>query len=257
MTGYYASAVWVGHDNYKALASKATGSSAAAPLWQAYMSKIHANLPDKDILDGDASQYGVVKVTTCAVSGQLATDACYADTTYGTVTDYWAQGSVPTVYCQMHKTQNVCADSGEIASEYCPNVISKSVIVIPSGHPLYDLIGTEYDDVLEEYLGAWATVKFDSNGNVISGGQVCTYHTSSSSSSGTDYVTENTLIPDARTLLQQAYTQLNSMDSSASNYTSLSLAISNMESVLSSSSPSQSDVMAAMSQLTRAMAGLD
>ncbi len=256
MTGYYASAVWVGHDNYKALASKATGSSAAAPLWQAYMSKIHANLTNKDILDGDASQYGVVKVTTCAVSGQLATEACYADTTYGTVTDYWAQGSVPTVYCQMHRTQNVCADSGEIASDYCPNVISKSVIVIPSGHPLYSLIGTEYDDVLEEYLGAWATVKFDSSGNVISGGQVCTYHTSSSSS-GTDYVTENTLIPDARTLLQQAYTQLNSMDSTASNYTSLSLAISNMESVLSSSSPSQSDVMAAMSQLTRAMAGLN
>ena len=40
MTGYYSSALWVGHDNYKALASSSTGSSAAAPLWQAYMKKI-------------------------------------------------------------------------------------------------------------------------------------------------------------------------------------------------------------------------
>lgn len=135
-------------------------------------------------------------------------------------------------------------------------MISSSVIVIPSGHPLYNLIGTEYDDVLEEYLGSWATVKFDSSGNVVSGGQVCTYHNSSNTGSGTDYVTENTLIPDAKVLLQQAYTQLNSMDPSASNYGSLTQAISNMESVINSGSPSQSDVMAAMSQLTRAMAGL-
>ena len=33
ITGYYASALWIGHDNYKALSSKSTGSGAAAPLW--------------------------------------------------------------------------------------------------------------------------------------------------------------------------------------------------------------------------------
>ena len=79
ITGYYASAVWVGHDNYKALSSKSTGSGAAAPLWQAYMSKIHEGLANKDILEGSASDYGLVKVTTCAVSGQLATEACRND----------------------------------------------------------------------------------------------------------------------------------------------------------------------------------
>ena len=50
MTGYYSSALWVGHDNYKALASSSTGSSAAAPLWQAYMKKIHSGLENRDYL---------------------------------------------------------------------------------------------------------------------------------------------------------------------------------------------------------------
>ena len=257
MTGYYASAVWVGHDNYKALSSKSTGSGAAAPLWQAYMAKIHANLPDKDILDGDPSQYGLVKVTTCGVSGQLATSACQADSRYGTVTDWWAQGTAPTVYCQMHRTQNVCADSGQIASPYCPNVIPSSVIVIPSGHPLYQYIGTKYDSVLEEYLGAWATVKFDGGGNVVGGGTVCTYHTTPSSGGGNSYVVENTLIPDARVLLEQAYAQLSATDPASANYAAISAAISNLEGVINSGTPSQSDVAAAMGQLTRAMAGLN
>ena len=31
MTGWYAASVWIGHDNYKALSSKATGGNAAAP----------------------------------------------------------------------------------------------------------------------------------------------------------------------------------------------------------------------------------
>ena len=255
MTGYYSSALWVGHDNYKALSSKSTGSGAAAPLWQAYMKKIHQGLSNRDILDGDPSQYGLVKATTCAVSGQLATDACANDAKgYGTVTDWWAQGTVPTTYCQMHKTQSVCAETGDLASPYCPNVISRGVIVIPSGHPLYKFIGTEYESVLSQYLGSSATIKYDGSGNVISGGQVCTVH-GAGTSSGSNYVVENTLIPDAQLLIQQAQAQLNNMDASSANYAVLQSAISNLQSVISSSNPSTTEVAAAMGQLTTAMAG--
>ena len=31
MTGWYSSSLWIGHDNYKPLSSKATGGSSAAP----------------------------------------------------------------------------------------------------------------------------------------------------------------------------------------------------------------------------------
>ena len=167
ITGYYASALWIGHDNYKALSSKSTGSGAAAPLWQAYMSKIHEGLPQKNILDGDPSAYGLVKVTTCAVSGQLATEACMNDAKgYGTVTDYWREGTQPTQYCQMHQIQNVCAESGMPASPYCPNVIQRGVVSLQSGQYLASFLGTEYQSVLEEYMGL----------SEQNGGATCTWH---------------------------------------------------------------------------------
>lgn len=77
MTGWYSASVWIGHDNYKALSSKATGGNAAAPLWQSFMEKIHKakNLDSREIIDGTPSDYNLVRVTTCGVSGQLATDA--------------------------------------------------------------------------------------------------------------------------------------------------------------------------------------
>lgn len=53
-TGYYTSCVWIGHDDYAyALKDGSTGGDYAAPLWQAYMSKIHEGLEDKAIIDSD------------------------------------------------------------------------------------------------------------------------------------------------------------------------------------------------------------
>ncbi len=245
MTGYYASAIWVGHDNYKALSGSSTGSGAAAPLWQSYMSKIHTakNLGNKDILDGDPAQYGLVRATTCAVSGQRATDACRNDAMgYGTVTDWWAQGTVPTVSCQMHVVQTVCSESGQIASQYCPYAVQKGVIRLPQGHPLYRFIGSSYEDVLADYLGSASAV----NGT-------CTYHTSSN---GGSTLVQNTLIPDAQLLISQAQSMMSGMDASSAQYQSIQSAIAYLQAVISSGSPSQSEVAHAMGQLTQAMAGI-
>ena len=260
LTGYYASALWVGHDNYKALSSKATGSNAAAPLWQSYMSKIHKqkNLPNKDILAGDAGDYGLTKVTTCAVSGQLATSACRNDAKgYGTVTDYWAQGTQPTTECQMHKTMTVCTESGMLASQYCPSVTvsNKGVVVIPKGHPLYRLIGTEYGSVLEDYLGRFATLRYTSDGtynNALNESVTCTVHTQYTSQD--NYVVDNTLIPDAQLLITQAQSQLSGMEAGSAAYESLSFAISSLQSVINQDSPTTAQVASSMTQLTAAMA---
>lgn len=254
MTGYYASSVWVGHDNYKALSSKSTGSGAAAPLWQAYMAKIHNGLPNREILEGDPTQYGLVKVTTCVVSGQLATEACYADEKgYGTVTDWWAQGKTPQVPCQMHRVQNVCAQSGMAASGYCSQVVQKGVVVIPNGHPLQRFLGTKYEETLTQYLGGSAVARLDATGNTVGG--VCTLHTSHSTGGG-DPVVENTLIPDAKLLLTQAYAMMSGMDATSAHYQAISSAAYNLESVINSGTPSQSTVAGAMGALTQAMAGL-
>ena len=99
-----------------------------------------------------------------------------------------------------------------------------------------------------------AVIASDKRGNVISGGQVCTVHGAGTSSGGNSVV-ENTLIPDAQLLIQQAQAQLNNMDASSANYAVLQSAISNLQSVISSSNPSTTEVAAAMGQLTTAMAG--
>ena len=163
MTGWYSGSVWIGHDNYKALSSKATGGNAAAPLWQSFMEKIHRakNLDSREIIDGTPSDYNLVRVTTCGVSGQLATDACYNDVNgYKTITDYWSADSVPTAYCSMHKSVSVCTESGLLATDYCPSysVETRGIVLIPRGHPLYDSIDA-YGDTIRKYLGEFATLK--------------------------------------------------------------------------------------------------
>lgn len=260
MTGWYVSFVWIGHDNYKALSSKSTGSNSAAPLWKAYMSKIHTakNLSNRDIMEGDPSDYGLVKVTTCGVSGQLATSACKNDEMdYKVVTDYWAVGTKPLTECQMHKTMTICLESGKLANEYCPSGVraNKGVIVIPKGHPLYSFIGTKYDSVLTKYLGAFATLRYtnDANANAaINSALTCSIH--GPGSSNDSYIVSTTLIPDANRLLTQARTILGRITQGTDTYNNLQNAVNNLQNLVDQSSPSSSSLTQAMSYLTQAMA---
>lgn len=122
------------------------------------------------------------------------------------------------------------------------------MLTIPSGHPLASFIGTEYEDVLIEYLGSYA---------VLGASGTCPYHTSASSS-GSNTMVENTLIPDAKILLSQAYAQLQSMDivNDAQRYSAIQSAITNLEYVISLPAPTTAEVASAMGQLTQAMAGI-
>ena len=244
ITGYYASALWVGHDNYKALSSKSTGSGAAAPLWQAYMSKIHQGLEKRDILGGNASDYGLVKVRTCVVSGQLATEACENDETHSPVTDWWAKGTEPTVSCQMHRNERICIDTGMIATQYCPNTLTMGVVTIPSGHPLYNLMG-QYQQVIEEYLGKTA----------VSSGAVCTMHNEfyqPPAQNGQDAAS----FTEAKQMLTMAESMLNNLDPSSEQYRAIQNAADYLRLLTGSGYASQTEVMAAMQKLTQAMGGI-
>ncbi len=243
MTGWYVSSIWVGHDNYKPLSSKSTGSNGALPIWKDYMTKIHKQLDNRDIIEYSAEQAGLVKVTTCGVSGQLATEACRNDSLgYGVVTDYWYEPTVPTVYCQMHQEMTVCAQSGMPATEFCPSTATGASVVIPSGHPLSAYANdSEYASVISEYLGMSASLV------------PCVLHTSASTGSYSDPVVENTLIPDARQLLDSAYGLMNGLDASSAAYFTIYNAAMSLESIIQGN-PSTSDVASAMAVLTQAMA---
>ncbi|MBE5807976.1 MAG: hypothetical protein E7317_06515 [Clostridiales bacterium] len=140
MTGYYAGAVWIGSDNYKALTSDATGGAYAAPLWAAIMEQVHTLTnctSDRDIIGGSPSDYGLIQVETCSVSGMLPTTACAHDINgYGTTTDYYLMGTQPTEYCNMHRAVTICTESRNVATPRCPSTEQVGVIYIPEGHPL-------------------------------------------------------------------------------------------------------------------------
>ena len=232
MTGWYSGSVWIGHDNYKALSSKATGGNAAAPLWQSFMEKVHKakNLDSREIIDGRPSDYGLVRVTTCGVSGQLATDACYNDVNgYKTITDYWHEDSVPTAYCSMHKQVSVCTDSGLLATEYCPSdvVDDRGIVLIPRGHPLYNSIGS-YGSTIRKYLGEFATLQSQSDIN----NHICQLHDEYTASQST-YELE-AIYNDAYNLTLRAY-QLVGANPYISNDTrrQINTAISTVQTLLS------------------------
>lgn len=258
LTGWYCGTVWIGHDNYKALSSKTTGGNSAAKLWKAFMQPIHKNLSNRDIMAGSASDYGLVKVTTCNVSGQLATDACRHDVMgYGVTTDYWPAESAPTVSCQMHYTLDVCDQTGMLATAYCPSHSTRGVIILPIGHPLYDYTDTQYASVLSDYLGEYAAIRLTSDRNTNAAllqARTCTLHQYSYSAPTYDEViVDEQLMPDAERLLAQAQNQLNNTPADQPGYAALQNAINNLYNVIHSN-PSSSALAAAMSVLTQAMA---
>ncbi len=250
MTGWYSGSVWIGHDNYKALSSKATGGNAAAPLWQSFMEKIHKskNLDSREIIDGTPSDYNLVRVTTCGVSGQLATDACYNDVNgYKTITDYWSADSVPTAYCSMHKSVSVCTESGLLATDYCPSysVETRGIVLIPRGHPLYDYIDA-YGDTIRKYLGEFATLK--STNDIAN--HICQIHDAYTAAQQPSDL--QNIVSDASNLVYTAYQLVGSApDLSNDTRRQINTAISAVQTLLSLSPIDYTSLEGAVSNLRR------
>ncbi len=130
---YYASFVWIGHDSNESLVSNATGGRYGAPLWKAYMSKIHEGLEDKPILDGEPADYGVKRGSFCSITGLAPTSSC------PTTSDYYADGAYPN-RCPGHQTVSICTESNCLATEYCPadKVEQRVEVYDDDGNPIKD-----------------------------------------------------------------------------------------------------------------------
>ncbi len=113
-TPYYSCAVWVGYvHNQRIVAS----GNPAASMWQKVMSRIHADLPDKDFF----SCSGLTYVSVCADSGLLATDSCAEDCRGSRVySALVAADNAPSAYCNMHTspiyTVNFVNDDGTVTT---------------------------------------------------------------------------------------------------------------------------------------------
>lgn len=220
ITPYYSASMWIGTDDYKVgLRSGSTGGSYAAPLWKAFMTKALAGKANKAIMDASPASLGLVKVTTCSVTGKLATEACAADTEHPPVTEWWVEGTQPTEKCDLHVMLNVCADTNKIATDNCPNVVQKSFILYKQSSILSDAPLS----IIQQYMP-----------NVVSESQLtdyCTVHTSDwKSTYATTVADANTAIANANTFLNTYKTQI-----TAAQQTNIKNDIANVQTLLSAS----------------------
>ncbi len=179
ITPYYVSTLWIGHD-YPAnkLKKGASGGDYAAPLWQAYMSKILEGLADQSIIDADPTSLGLVKRTVCSVSGLLATDACKDDPDHKPVTDWFLSSNMPTTYCDMHLTLSICTESNAVSTQFCPeNEVSQVSYILIRPDSIFSRFTDEYllkamptavrtELSLEDFTAALSTCSVHADGSL-------------------------------------------------------------------------------------------
>ena len=111
-TPYYTATTWTGYDNNVSMKSSKE-KNLSKTMWKAVMSRIHENLEYQSF----PMAGGIVTASICSKSGRLpiagVCDGCIK-------TEYFAEVTVPTEYCDVHYFSNVCLYSGLAASDECP-----------------------------------------------------------------------------------------------------------------------------------------
>lgn len=125
-TPYYTCVVWGGYDDNTSQSGQSTNYPKT--IWKAVMKRIHEDLPFKDFEKPD----GIVTAAVCKESGKLPIEGvCTNDPRGSTVyTEYFAEGTVPTEYCDHHILANICTESGQLAGSNCPYTQASGVYVI-------------------------------------------------------------------------------------------------------------------------------
>lgn len=126
-TPYYTCAIWGGFDDN----AKHSNSQVNYPrlIWKAIMSRIHEGLEYKEFEKPE----NIIEVEVCKESGKLPiAGVCDADLRGSAViTEYFAEGSEPTEFCDHHTLANFCTASGMTAGSYCPaTTITTGVAII-------------------------------------------------------------------------------------------------------------------------------
>ncbi len=121
-----ATAVWIGSDAKEEgsrtyLSRHNIGSGFPARIWGRFMQLALANTPVSNFTQPG----GLVKVTVCNKSGHLPGNICPQE---NLVTDYFIQGTEPKTTCDVHVTATICSETGELATEYCPDPVTKVFI---------------------------------------------------------------------------------------------------------------------------------
>ena len=106
-TPYYAAACWFGYDRNEEV--RYSGTNPAGQIWDAVMTDIHKGLERASF----TRPSGIVEQTICRTTGCIATSECS-----NTYREIFTADNLPGK-CQGHGTQNICSESGKLATEFC------------------------------------------------------------------------------------------------------------------------------------------
>lgn len=112
-SNYYTAATWYGFDKNEEIVG---ATNVAGKIWSAVMSKVHSGKSSSTF----NKPSGIVTETICKSSGKKATNKCS-----DTYQEIFVEGTVPGE-CDGHSNSaQICNDTGLLANEYCPNVVTK------------------------------------------------------------------------------------------------------------------------------------
>ncbi|MBR3262368.1 MAG: transglycosylase domain-containing protein [Lachnospiraceae bacterium] len=135
----YAASIWTGYDENVSIT---WGGVYHEYLWATIMSQV---LAAKEREGGWFEMTGgIVQATICKKSGKIPNGSCGGDAGC-VITEYFAEGTVPSASCDVHTTCRVCADSKLLPNEYCPKVIDMVCRVRPM-----DVTGSEPKGTTED-----------------------------------------------------------------------------------------------------------
>ncbi len=124
-TPYYTAGIWFGHDDTE---QKVAGDYCQI-MWREIMEQIHLK---KGYQKGNFEQPdGLNFYDVCDKCGKLAVKGLCDEALGGNCIrrEYYVAGTEPRDNCDCHVRYVLCRDSGELASEKCPDTVSKVYLV--------------------------------------------------------------------------------------------------------------------------------
>ena len=114
-TPYYTATCWFGYEHNAKVVFNGSPGNPAGKIWSTVMKEIHKDLPNAEFEEPE----GIIRKQVCSISGKLASGACGGNV----YTELFTEENVPTEVCEGHGGgARICADSGLLALDTCPNV---------------------------------------------------------------------------------------------------------------------------------------
>lgn len=122
-TPHLSGSVWLGFDKKEKM-SNVFGGSYGAPIWKKVMEVAHRNLPSEQFVKPE----GIVSLPVDYKSGLIPTDLTPAEYVKN---EFFNQEYAPTEKSNVWIELPICADSGKLLTDFCPNPVTKVFLKRP------------------------------------------------------------------------------------------------------------------------------